>query len=258
MNIIAPNCSNTCSNNTKNIVCIINSVFHQDNYNTFLCLNNRKSNSFYYISDNEVYEKHIEVAELMGFKPIGCSQQTGPSCRLIIEGLVKIRGTIIGNMSRSGEHSNDWYMFAEVANKQQNLVKTVSKYAAYHCFMNCSTCPEVDSVLRRYLVNIIKAKSLTNIDNNTSTKVTKKDKLEVGKLIDSISDVGANVGNLVKDQRERWAVVKEKEELSEYQQIKIVNNSTSRNGDGYYYQKLIKRINNKHKGANKSGCNQCW
>jgi hypothetical protein len=164
MNIIAPNCSNTCNDNTKNIVRIINSVFHQYNYNTFLCLNDRKSrddfetgvgaknnkfwalladyvndasnielDSFYYI-DDEVYKKHIEDAELMGFKPIGCSQQSGPSCRLVIEGLVKIRGTIIGNMSRSGEHGNDPYMFAEVAIKRHNLVKTVSKFAAYFFF----------------------------------------------------------------------------------------------------------------------------
>jgi hypothetical protein len=125
----------------------------------------------------------------MGFKPIGCSQQTGPSCCLMIEGLVKICGTIIGNMSRGGEHGNNPYVFAEVVIKRHNLENTVSKFAAYYFFMNCSTHPEVDSVLQRYLVNTIKANSINNIDNSASTKVTNKDKLEVGKLINNISDI---------------------------------------------------------------------
>jgi hypothetical protein len=86
--------------------------------------------NFYCISDNEVYEKHIEDAELMGFKPIGCSK-TGTSCRLIIEASLEICGTIIDNMSRSGEHGNNPYVFFGVAMKRQNLVKTVSKFAAY-------------------------------------------------------------------------------------------------------------------------------
>jgi hypothetical protein len=125
--------NNSSIDNTKNIIRIINAVFHPDNYDAFLTINNRKDrkdfeygngsnnnvfwstiadfvndasnvdlDSFYFIEENEDYNKYISKAMLSGQQPIGCSQQTGITCKSFIENVVKIRGTIISNMGKSG------------------------------------------------------------------------------------------------------------------------------------------------------------
>jgi hypothetical protein len=74
---------------------------------------------------------YVEQAEYCGYKPIGCCQQTGASCKTNVEGIIKIRGTIISSMTKSGQHGNNAYTYTELAIKQHNLVKTVSNFAAY-------------------------------------------------------------------------------------------------------------------------------
>jgi hypothetical protein len=241
------NNNNSCGDNTKNIIRIINALFHPDNYETFICLNDRKTrldfevgvgsnnsnfwalladyvndasntnlDTFELIENNEEYNTYIEQAAYRGYTPIGCSQQTGSSCRTIVEGIIKIRGTIISNMTKSGSHSNDSYEYTDVAIKRHNLVKTVSKFSAYYFFICCSIHPEMDSVLKRYLGNSVKADSSTNgfgIDNPT---LKKKENNDVAKLIDNINNVNERFGDHFDDHRKRFADLKRSEAAKEY------------------------------------------
>jgi hypothetical protein len=133
------NNNNSCGDNTNNIICIINALFHPDNFKTFICLNDCKTrtdfevgvgsnnsnfwalladyvndasntdlDSFALIDNNNEYNTYIEQAEYCGFIPIGCSQQIGQSWRTIVEGIIKMRGTIISNMTKSGNHQHCW------------------------------------------------------------------------------------------------------------------------------------------------------
>lgn len=108
----------TSADNTKIIVRIVNAVFHPDNFEAFLSLNDRKGRNAFetglgannnkfgsiiadFVNDvsnidldkfliinatkNLDYHNHVLTAEDMGFLPIRCSQQTGDSCQASIE-----------------------------------------------------------------------------------------------------------------------------------------------------------------------------
>lgn len=165
----------TANDNTKNIVRIVNGVFHPDNFDTFLTLNDRKSRrdfetgpgannmnfwsliadyvndlnnedlDYFRVDDNdELYKDYIKIAEDAGCLPVACSQQTGKTCKAIIKGVIKIRGTMIANMTKSGQNDNNPYMYTGLAIKRHSLVRSVSDFAAYYFFMKCVDHPEMD------------------------------------------------------------------------------------------------------------------
>jgi hypothetical protein len=141
-------------NNTKNIICVTNGGFHPDNYDSFLCINNWKDradfeyrngrnnnvfwsiiadlvnnasneslDTFLIIDNNDEYNKCIDKAVVSGQQLTGCSQQTGITCKTIIKSVVKVRGTIISNMAKSGQHNNDPYLYTDIAIKRHSLVQ---------------------------------------------------------------------------------------------------------------------------------------
>lgn len=186
---------------------VINGVFHPDYFSTFVMLNNRKGRSdfevgaganninfwsiiadfindasnieldnFFFIDDNEDYNKYTRKAESAGYLPVECSQQTGITCKAMIDGVVKIRSIMYSNMHKSGQNENDPFMYTTVAIKRQNLVRSVSQFAAYYFFMACTIHPEMDSVLKRNLSNDVRADSTENSWNDGSTPSKNKKK----------------------------------------------------------------------------------
>jgi hypothetical protein len=254
--------NNSSIDNTKNIIRIINAVFHPENYDAFLCINNRKDrkdfeygngsnnnmfwstiadfvndasnvdiDSFYIIEDNDDYNKYISKATLSGQQPIGCSQQTGITCKSFIENVVKIRGTIISNMGKSGNHDSDAYVYADVAIKRHHLVKTVSPFAAYYFYMLCTDHPGMDSVLKRYLGDTVKADtiSLINDDNNSARTYKKNGGIDFNKFIEAIDGIGQNFEShfevhkdRFKEQKKRYAEQKVSESSKEYCHLKLL------------------------------------
>lgn len=205
-NIDALASSSTSSNdNTKNIVRVINGVFHPDNFEAFLTINDRKTRKdfetgngakndkfwaliadyvnditndeleyFRVINDDELYNMYIAEAEGTGYLPTGCSQQTGKTCKAIIDGVVKIRSTIIANMTQSGQNDNDPYQYTGAAIKRHSLVRSVSNFSAYYFFMSCSQHPEIDGVLKRFLDKSVKADSSQSVFDDSVPSSGKK------------------------------------------------------------------------------------
>jgi hypothetical protein len=172
--------------------------------------------------ENPEYLDYTEQAEKEGNLPIGCSQQTGVSCKTIIEGLVKIRATMIGNMTKSGQNANDPYLYTEVAIKRQNLVRSVSKFAAYYFFMCCSEHPEMDSVLKRYLSDSVKADSTETAFSEKSKNSRKKENVYLASLLEKIEVVGNKFGTHFQDQKERFYDMKKAEATKQYCDLKLL------------------------------------
>lgn len=128
--------------NTKNIVHIVNAVFHPDYFDTFLTLNDRKArkdfekgngaknlqfwsiiadfvngannielDDFFVINENDDYNQYVLKAERSGYLPIGSSQQTGLTCNAIINSVVKICSIILANMTKRGQHDHDPFLY---------------------------------------------------------------------------------------------------------------------------------------------------
>jgi hypothetical protein len=173
------------------------------------------------IEGNSDYKTYVEKAESSGYKPIGCSQQTGQSCKSIIEGVVKIRGTMIANMTKSGHHDNNPYHYADLAIKRHNLVRSVSTFAAYYFFMYCTVHTEMDSVLKRYLGNSVKADSSSSFAESTKPMDKKKDN-DMNKLIDKLDGVGDRFGCHFEDQKKRFAEVRKTEATKLYVELKLL------------------------------------
>jgi hypothetical protein len=108
----------------------INGVFHPDNYETFLTLNDRNfckdfdygngSNNSNFLALVADYINDATNLQLDGFRVIidydnyiktACSQQTGASYKSMIEGLTKVRGTMIASMTTSSDNANDLLMY---------------------------------------------------------------------------------------------------------------------------------------------------
>jgi hypothetical protein len=246
--------NNSSIDNTKNIVRVINGIFHPDNFETFLSLNDRKDrtdfeygngpnnvnfwalladyvndasneslDSFRKVDNDTTYDEYVEKAQLCGYSPIGCSQQTGISCKSMIEGVVKIRGTIIANMTKSGQHANDPYLYVDVAIKRHTLVKTVSTFAAYYFFMCTSQHPDVDGVLKRYLSKSVKADSSTlSSDNKSRSYDKKKGDNDIGKLIEEMSGVREDNRLHLEDQKKRLSEAQKADSTTQYCNLKIL------------------------------------
>lgn len=165
--------SASSSDNTKNIIRVINAVFHPDNFESFLTLNdckNRKDfkigtganilNFWGIIADQvndhnnidldefmvlstmtEEYRKYVKIAEDSGYLPVGCSLQTGLTCKAMIKSVIKIRASVMVNMHKSGHNVNDPYVYTTLAIKRHNFVRSVSQFAAYYFVMACTDHP---------------------------------------------------------------------------------------------------------------------
>jgi hypothetical protein len=234
INALASKITVTSNDNTKNIVRVINTIFHPDNFETFLTLNDRKARSDFevgnganninfwaimadYVNDvtnedldkflpmsgNEKYTEYITKAEAVGYLPTSCSQQTGVTCKGMIDGLVKIRSTMIANMTKSGENANDPYLYTAVAIKRHNLVRSVSNFAAYYFYMACTDHPEMDSVLKRFLGKTVKADSTNSVLTDVSSIATKKKDADsnLTKLIEHMGEVGSKFGSHFESQK---------------------------------------------------------
>lgn len=198
--------------NTKCYIRVINVVFHPENFEIFLTLNDRKDRANFEYSDGahnkgfwhlisdmcndfsnqdintfinfsslqfDNYEYYIKDAIDKKFSPTGGNLITADACRVIIEGLIKIRGVILFNMKVSGTNDNDPMHYTEVAIRKFNLTKTVSMFAAYYFFLCCTEHHnEVDSTLQRYLSDSVKSNSDETIADSPKKKRRRNEKLE--------------------------------------------------------------------------------
>lgn len=179
--------------NTKNYVRVINTIFHPDFFPVFCTLNDRKdrdsfetgagaNNLSFWVSVSNFcndwtnidiqdflrfdklefvnYEFYLKKAIENKHSPICCDQQTATSCRIMIEGLIKIRSSIIANMKQSGTNDSDPWKYTWVSIKKHSLTKTVSRFSAYYFFMCCTEHHNLlDSVLSRTLDEHLKSNS---------------------------------------------------------------------------------------------------
>jgi hypothetical protein len=64
---------------------------------------------------------------------------------------MKIRATMIASMNQSSQNSasiTDASLYANAAIEQHNLLKSVSTFAAYYCFMCCCEHSQIDHILK--------------------------------------------------------------------------------------------------------------
>ena len=57
---------------------------------------------------------------------------TGKECKTMIRNLIKIRGTMIQNITKSGTNDNDPYNFIDFAIRKNCMVKTIHKFVMYY------------------------------------------------------------------------------------------------------------------------------
>jgi hypothetical protein len=250
------------SNNTKNIVCVINCVFHPEHFDSFLCINDRKDcqdfefgsvndvtnfglDKFYSIDDNEEYNHYIVRAEYSaGHLPIQCSIQTGSTCKTIIESVIKIRGTILNNMNKSGQNSNDPYLYASVAIKKHNLVRSVSPFAAYYFFMCCLDHPQIDPVLMRYLPSSVKADSETYVVTDLSTsnkKVKTSNSEDFALMMENLNNFQSNFEEQGEIKRKHYNSIEKKSTFKLYLDLqKEIKANPFMGNDPYVMKELLK------------------
>jgi hypothetical protein len=218
--------THNATSNTKNYIRVINACFHPDNFEPFLKINDHKDrndfevgngakndnfwsmvsdfqndldnktiNNFLHIEDydsNPQYIIYLKEAIDAGHIPTGCVQQTGNSCRTIINGLIKIRGSMINNMKKSGTHSDDPWAYTVAAIGRHALTKTCSRFAAYYFYIQCREHPTMDSCLTRFLDSSVKCDSTSN-HLDVTTIITKNSninsKMHLATLIYQVADI---------------------------------------------------------------------
>lgn len=234
--------------NTKNYIRVINAVFHPDNYESFMLINDRKSRDdfetgngsrncvFYnnianYYNDlmnhdldyfldptdkeDDNFEQYIKEAIEDNHNPINCVQLNGLNVKAMITSLIKIRGSMIANMKQSGENEHDPMRYTQAAIKRQSYTKSVSRFSAYYFYMACLEHKEMDNMLKRYLHVSMKCNSSTPLPDNNSVSIINKAKVQkMCNLTDKLSQITDRIG-------EQISSTKTLESTNEY--YKIIN-----------------------------------
>lgn len=222
---------NNADNNTKNLIRIINTVFHTEFFESFLLINDRKKrkdfetgngikNENFWVDvsnfcndllstglDNflilknlhdHLYESYIDTFIDKGYSPVNCNQQTAASCLQVILNLIKIRACMIAFMKESGKNAHDPFLYTAAAIKRTNFVRSISQAAAYYFYMVCEEHPAIDGCIKRYLDDSIKGDSICFNGNVAETKKESKGIKEKKEMISGLVNEVKLIGKTFK------------------------------------------------------------